>query len=390
MSIQALREERTAYVREYRNILDSTSGALSDEQRKRLDEIEQSISAVEDRIAREQRALELAAQQVAAERVQEAAQRSGREIFAKWLRNGDRGLTSEDWFQVRNAMSTTTPAEGGYTVDSEVASTLIEALKEYGGMREAATVIRTASGNPMSWPTTDNTAVLGEILAENAAASNADPSFGTKALPVYKYSSKVVTVPIELLQDTSIDMEGFIVRQLAERLGRITNLHFTTGSGTSQPTGLLTAADVGVTGAATNAVTYAELVDLEHSVDPAYRRNAKWMFADSTLKALKKLVDSQNRPLWLPGVAVREPDTFLGYQYVVNQDVPGLAANAKAIAFGDLSKYVIRDVMSITYYRFDDSAFAKSGQVGFLAFLRSGGNYMDVGGAVKLFKCAAA
>ncbi len=391
MSIQSLREERTAKAREYRNILDNNSGPLSDEVKTKLDELEAGITGIEDRITREQRVLDLEAEKVAVEAVAERTKTPTKDLFSKWLRNGDRGMTSDDWQAIRNTMSTTTPAEGGYTVATEVATYVMDAMKAFGGMRQVATILRTDQGNPMTWPTSDGTTEVGEILAENASATDLDVSFNTKNLPVYKYSSKVVTVPIELLQDSNVDIEAFVRARIAQRLGRITNTHFTTGDGSSKPTGIIAAASVGKTGASgqTTTVTYADLVDLEHSVDPAYRVNCKWMFHDSTLKALKKLLDTQNRPLWLPGISVKEPDTILGYTYQINQDVATMAASAKSIAFGDLSKYVIRDVMAMTYYRFDDSAYAKKGQVGFLAFLRSGGNFMDVGGAVKLYQNAA-
>ena len=391
MSIQSLREERTAKAREYRNILDNNSGPLSDEVKTKLDELEAGITGIEDRITREQRVLDLEAEKVAVEAVAERTKTPTKDLFSKWLRNGDRGMTSDDWQAIRNTMSTTTPAEGGYTVATEVATYVMDAMKAFGGMRQVATILRTDQGNPMTWPTSDGTTEVGEILAENASATDLDVSFNTKNLPVYKYSSKVVTVPIELLQDSNVDIEAFVRARIAQRLGRITNTHFTTGDGSSKPTGIIAAASVGKTGASgqTTTVTYADLVDLEHSVDPAYRVNCKWMFHDSTLKALKKVLDGENRPLWLPGIAVKEPDTILGYTYQINQDVASMAASAKSIAFGDFSKYVIRDVMAMTYYRFDDSAYAKKGQVGFLAFLRSGGNFMDVGGAVKLYQNAA-
>ena len=391
MSIQSLREERTAKAREYRNILDNNNGPLSDEVKTKLDELEAGITGIEDRITREQRVLDLEAEKVAVEAVAERTKTPTKDLFSKWLRNGDRGMTSDDWQTIRNTMSTTTSSEGGYTVATEVATYVMDAMKAFGGMRQVATILRTDQGNPMTWPTSDGTTEVGEILAENASATDLDVSFNTKNLPVYKYSSKVVTVPIELLQDSNVDIESFVRARISQRLGRITNTHFTTGDGSSKPTGLIAAASVGKTGASgqTTTVTYADLVDLEHSIDPAYRVNSKWMFNDGTLKALKKILDSQNRPLWLPGITVKEPDTILGYTYQINQDVAVMAASAKSIAFGDLSKYVIRDVMAMTYYRFDDSAYAKKGQVGFLAFLRSGGNFMDVGGAVKLYQNAA-
>jgi HK97 family phage major capsid protein len=395
MSIQNLREERTAKAREYRNTLDNNPGKLSEEVVAKLNELESDITNLDERLAREERIIQFAAEEVAVINAAEHVARKGSKegpsasaLLDKWMRGGDKAMSAEDWTQIRNTMSTTTDGQGGYTVAEEVASVVLDALKAFGGMRNVATVIRTAQGNPMSWPTSDGTSETGEILAENAAAADADPSFGTKALPVYKYSSKVVTVPIELLMDSSVDMEAFVRSRIAQRLGRITNTHFTVGDGSSKPTGIVAGASVGKTGATGQiaSVIYNDLVDLEHSVDPAYRVNGKWMFSDTVLKLIKKLLDSQNRPLWLPDVAGNAPATILGYGYQINQDVAVPAASAKSVVFGDLSKYVIRDVMSLTYHRFDDSAFAKKGQVGFLAFLRSGGNYMDVGGAVKVFQ----
>lgn len=395
MSIQSLREERTEKAREYRNLLDKNPGKLSEEITAQLDGLEKDITAIDDRISREEKVLAMTAEKLqqenAAEDVEKKGGKEARALFQKWLKGGDKALTAEDWTEIRNTMSTTTSSEGGYTVATELATSVLEALKAFGGMRAVATVIQTSQGNPMAWPTSDGTTETGEILAENTTASDADVSFGTKNLPVYKYSSKVVTVPIELLQDSNVDIEAFVRARIAQRLGRITNTHFTVGTGSSQPLGLIAAATVGKTAATGQVATIIsdDLVDLEHSVDPAYRVGAKWMFSDAMLKLLKKLKDTEGRPMWLPDVAGVAPASILGYNYQINQDVAVPAASAKTIAFGDLTKYVIRDVMALTYHRFEDSAYAKKGQVGFLAFMRSGGNYMDVGGAVKVFQQAA-
>ncbi|MCY1305329.1 phage major capsid protein, HK97 family [compost metagenome] len=162
------------------------------------------------------------------------------------------------------------------------------------------------------------------------------------------------------------------------------------GTGVGQPTGIVTAASVGANAATAAAITFDELIDLEHSVDPAYRQagRCRFMFHDSTLKAIKKLKDDQKRPLWLPGVAVREPDTVLGYAYTINQHVPVLASEAKAVLFGDFSKYLIRDVLAVSLFRLTDSKYTEKGQVGFLAFSRHDGNLIDVGGAVKALQQA--
>ena len=392
-----MREERAAKAREYRNILDNNSGPLSDEVKAKLDELEACITGIEDRIAREQRVLDLEAEKVAIEAVAERTKTSTKDLFSKWLRNGDRGMTSEDWQAIRNTMSTTTPAEGGYTVATEVATYVMDAMKAFGGMRQVATILRTDQGNPMTWPTSDGTTEVGEILAENASATDLDVSFNTKNLPVYKYSSKVVTVPIELLQDSNVDIEAFVRARIAQRLGRITNTHFTTGDGTSKPYGIVTGATLGKTGTTgqTATVIYDDLVDLEHSVNSAYRSmpGVAYMMADSSVKVIRKIKDGQARPIFVPGYEVGPPggapDRLMGRPIIVNDDVAAMAANAKSILFGAFKKYKIRRVMDLTMFRMTDSAFTLNGQVGFVAFQRMGGRLIDVGGAVKYYANSA-
>lgn len=319
-----------------------------------------------------------------------------RQLFAKWLKGGDKALTAQDWADIRATMSTTTGSEGGYTVQTDIAKTVADALKEYGGIRNVATVIQTEMGNPMSFPTSNGTSEVGELIPENTSANDLDPVFGTVALNVFKFSSKVIAVPIELLQDSSVDIEAFVLKRITDRLGRITNQLFTTGTGSSQPRGLVTASTVGKTGVTgqTTSITYDDLIDLVHSVDPAYRASGQcgFMLHDSTMREIRKLKDDTGRPVFLPGydgLAEAMPDTILGYPVTINQDMPVMAANAKSVLFGDMSRYYVRDVLQNTLHRFEDSAYAKLGQVGFLAWARSGGNLIDVGGAVKHYANSA-
>ncbi|MGQ3041106.1 MAG: phage major capsid protein [Brevundimonas sp.] len=406
MSIQALREQRAAKAKTLNELVDPSRQWNAEVDQPIYDAGLAEIDAIDAQIERINALNERAASDRTNEAVFYAAERHARDdgsqasaIFAKWLRGGDKALNAADWEIVRATMSTGTNTEGGYTVATEVASNVLDALKAFGGMRSVATVRPTASGNPMNWPTSDGTSEEGEIVDENASASDDDIDFGVKSLPVFKYSSKVVTVPVELLQDSSVDIEAFVRARLATRLGRITNKHFTIGTGSSQPNGVVTAAAVGVTAANSSsqvtAVTYDSLVDLQHSVDPAYREggNCRWMFNDSTLKAIRKIKDGSSRPIFVPGyengVPGGAPDTLLGAPITINQSVASMAASAKSILYGDFSHYVIRDVMDVTLQRYTDSAYAKKGQVGFLAWLRSGGNLVDVGGAVKVFVNAA-
>ena len=403
MTIQALRERRNGMAIEARKLLDDTKDQKwTPEHQTKYDTLTGEISDLDGRIEREQKVLDLAAEKHFSEPANKKGKRDTEDllseisIFDTWTRRGEKGFSAEQAAKFYNTMSTTTGSEGGYTVPSAVASSLIDSLKLFGGMRAVAELLNTAQGNPLSFPTTDGTAEVGEILAENAQATGADPVFGTVGLNVFKYSSKIIAVPIELLQDSSVDIEAFIRKRIIERIGRITNQHFTTGTGTGQPRGIVTAASsgkIGTTGQ-TLSVVYDDLVDLLESVDEAYQLGGKckFMFSQSLRKVLRKLKDTAGRPIWTPGyeagITAGAPDLLLGKEVALNNDMPVPAANAKSIIYGDMSKYIIRDAMQVNLMRFDDSVYASKGQVGFLAFMRSGGNLVDTG-AVKYYQHSA-
>jgi HK97 family phage major capsid protein len=398
-SIQAMRERRNALAKEARNLHENTPAASWDEKAQaQYDEKLDEIGRVDAAIKRENDILALDAARQTREMGIEVTDQPKNALLNKWLRGGDNALSAQEWQSVRNTMSVGTNSEGGYTVQTDVAAELIKGMKAYGGMRSVATVFHTSQGNPMNWPTCDDTSNTGELVAENAAAASQDAAFSTVGLNVYKFSSKVVTVPFELLQDSQINIDALVVDLLAERLGRVQNTYFTTGTGSSQPKGIVTAAASGKTGTTgqTSTVIYDDLVDLIHSIDPAYRQGGKlsWMMNDASVKVIRKIKDGQSRPIFVPGyetgVPGGAPDTLLGYDIVINQDVATMAANAKSILFGRLGNYRIRDVMSATLFRFTDSAYTKNGQVGFLAWMRAGGNLIDLSGAtVKYYANSA-
>ena len=402
MSIQALREQRGKIARELNELVEKPEWVEADDQPK-YDAMLAEIDAIDGRIARMQAAAEKLAEDTRTREVSEAAARighnsgdTGLKIWAKWLKGGDAALNQEDWAYVRNTMSTTTGSEGGFTVDTEVARFVVDALKAFGGMRSVSTVIATSGFGLLSFPTSNGTSEVGEIIAENQPATDLNISFGTVGLPAYKFSSKVVTVPFELLQDSNVDIEGFVRSRLVERLGRITNQMFTTGTGSAQPNGIVPAASIGVTAANStsqvSSVTYDSLVALQHSVDPAYRARAGWMFNDNTLSVIRRIKDGSQRPIFAPGYETGNPggapDRLLGAPITINQDMANMDASARSILWGDFSGYYIRDVMALEMFRFTDSAFTRNGQVGFLAWLRTGGNLVDAN-KVRVFVNAA-
>lgn len=403
MNIQDLRAKRNTVAAAARTLLDENKDGWNASLTEKYDALLAEIDDIDASIKRHTEYLDRVAKDNLDDQLDHAAGRAAhqagkpamKELYSRWLRGGDNAITAQEWADIRATMSTTTTTEGGYSVQSDVAATLIVALKAYGGVREVAEVIATSMGNALSFPTSDGTTETGELIAENTTATGADPVFGTVALNVYKFSSKVVAVPFELLQDSQIDIEAFINSRLVTRLGRVTNTYFTTGTGTAQPRGIVTGAGAGKVGTTgqTTTVIFDDLVDLVHSVDPAYRKAAGvgFMMNDSALKVIRKLKDSQNRPVFLPGDAgLSGPmaDTVMGYRVTINQDMAAMAANAKSILFGDMSKYMIRDVMAATAFRFTDSAYSKLGQVGFLYWMRSGGNLVDAN-AVKYYQNSA-
>jgi len=313
------------------------------------------------------------------ERQREACQRTGfnpavNSITLRMLPTGE-----------MRALTTATGSSGGYTISTGFVPRLERAMVAVSSVRSIATVIRTASGNALQFPTADDTSNTGAILAENTQiAASTDPTFSQVTLNAYTYTSKPVLVPIQLLQDTEVDLEAFIADALGVRIGRAQNAHYTTGDGSSKPNGIVVASTAGKTADSATAITFPELVDLEHSVDPVYRSapGVRYMFKDSTLQALKKLVDGSSRPLWQAGInstfANGAPDTINGYRYVINQDMPAMTAGLKSVLFGDLSKYLVRECTDIVLMRLNER-YADYHQVAFLAYMRSDGDLLDAG-----------
>lgn len=412
---------KLAQLREHRNAKAQEANALSNQypadQRmpsadaSKLDTILAEIEAIDSDIQRETRLATLAAEQTdnLLNRAREVATRDpsahsdNARALKAYFRGGLQGLDAEQLAahnsrvtpDIRAAMSTTTTTEGGFTVATEYNRTIEQAMKAYGGMLQAADIMNTGSGATMNFPTGDATGEVGAIVGQNTTVSRGDTTFGNVSMDVYKYTSNDIAIPWELIQDSFIDIEAYIQEILGMRLGRILNTHTTVGTGTGQPRGIITAASLGKTGTTgqTTTVTYDDLVDLEHSVDPAYRSlpGVGWMMNDSSLKVLRKLKDSQGRPIFVPGYEQGNPggapDRLLNRPIFINQDMAAMAANAKSIAFGAFKKYKIRRVMDLTIFRMTDSAFTRNGQVGFVAFQRMGGNLVDVSGSTV--KCYA-
>lgn len=300
--------------------------------------------------------------------------------------NDDRSMINEELKKLgiklaANSQSTT-DGSGGYTIPQGFQAELEKALKAYGGMYEVSRILRTSSGNPLDWPMVNDTANRAYQLSEAGNAETAAVKWtdATKAFAAYKWTSGLLRLSSELIQDSAFDMAAETISMLTERIGRGTNYGATLGTGSSQPEGVTVGANYGVSIATGGTPTYDNWVDLEHAVDPAYRSNGRYMFHDKTLKTLKKLKDSQNLPVWLQSMRDGEPSTVFGRPYTINQDMAYGATNSAKIAlFGDFKKFIIRQVADMRIIRLNER-FADTDEVGFVVFFRWDSKVLDAGG----------
>lgn len=383
MNLAEMQEQRGRLVTQAREALDeiksNTDKARSAELEQRHDAIMADFDKIEKQIDREER-------QVAREKDEEerrakhrpnmgAGEAGGqeqreapeyRDAFVALARAGfdPQELSAEqravlkqgivDKIEGRAQTAGTTTA-GGYTVPTDLAATVDKTMKAWGPMydEDICTVLNTTSGNPIDFPTVDDTGVPVAQHAEAADMTDdggSDATFGKMSLSAFAYDTEWIRISMELLQDSAINVETFIGELLGERLARRVNVELTTGDGAGDPNGIVTASGLGKTAASATAFTSDEIIDLQHSVDPAYRGSpkARFMFHDLVFAAIRKLKDGQGNYLWQMGdVRTGAPGTLSGQPYSVNQAMASaFTTGQKLILFGDFSKYLVRKVGS--------------------------------------------
>ncbi len=289
--------------------------------------------------------------------------------------------------------TTASPSGGGYTVPTELSNEIILSMKAWGPMydEDICTVMNTGSGNPIDLPTVDDTAAETAKHTEGGPVTDDggnDAAFGKKTLNAFAYDTEWVKFSWELAQDSVFNFETLLGGLLGQRLGRRANTELTVGDGNGDPNGIVTASSLGKTAAATAAITWDEIIDLEHSVDPAYRQSPKvrYMFNDTTLSACRKLKDGNGNYLWQGGnVQQGVPASFNGRKYSINQAMDSLGAGKKVMLFGDFGKYFVRKVGGIVLFVARER-FAPD--IGLLGLIRLDGELGDTA-AVKHLVTAA-
>jgi HK97 family phage major capsid protein len=316
--------------------------------------------------------------------------------FTGYLRGGMENLSPEyralmatKVKRFENAQTSTTGSSGGFLVPQDFSKKLEEAMKFYGGILGNVASFQTETGNPFPWPTSNDTSNVGRVIGQNVQVTTTDLTFSNVTFGSFIFSSDSVLVPLALIQDSYFDIDSFVARKLGERIGRALNNKLTVGVGTTEPKGIVpSAVSAGLIYTAPNgsttSIAFDDLTELEHTVDPAYRDGAKYMFNDAVLKSLKKLKDSANRPIWQPAQMAGQyqgaPATINDHPYVINNDMATMAAGAASVLFGDMSAYKVRRVAgeNVTVLRLVER-YADFLQVGYIGFLRADGGLVDAG-----------
>ncbi len=295
-----------------------------------------------------------------------------------------------------NRAQTTSNSAGGYTVPTEVFGVITKSMAMWGPMYDPGVTseLVTSGGGAITMPTVNDT-------SNSAAASGGegvtltddggvDATFGAKTLNAYAFDTEWLRVSKELTDDSIFNMETLLGELLGERLGRTANTQLTTGTGSSAPNGVVTASSAGKTAASATAFTADEIIDLLHSVDPAYRQSprAAFMMHDAVLAVVRKLKDGDGNYLWQMGnVQQGVPASLLGYKLYVNQAMDSsVNASSKLVLFGDFGKYYVRKVGAPLIGAIQDKDFWPG--FGIAGYIRFDGELSDTA-AIKHLVTAA-
>lgn len=283
-----------------------------------------------------------------------------------------------------------TKGSTGAPVPTSFYDQVILLARTVGPMLETSTILNTAGGENLQIPSVSAYSSA-SITAEGSAISESDPTMNSfVTLGAYKYGF-LVQVSRELVEDSGVDLLGFVAENVGQGIGYAVNTGLTTGTGTTQPFGLVTQAAAGVTGATGVAGAFSadNLIDLVYSVDTIARRRpgAGFMMNAASIGAVRKLKDTAGNYIFQPALSADQRDLILGYPVFENPAVASTGTGAKSVLFGDLKSYFVRQVGGIRLDRSDDFAF-NTDLITFRATMRIDGNLPQTS-HVKRFTGAA-
>ena len=382
--LKALKEKRASIYTSIDELRQATDGReMTAEEQQRWDTMLSDYDKADKAVEAEERFMDIQrkqAEQEVARRDSLLGQTVGEEYrraFGDYLLNGASGISSESRATIEQRAGIA-GLSGGLIIPKTLASEIEVALKAYGGMFEAATILNTSHGGDLILPTVNDTSAKATIVSEYDQSTKRAPSFGSVVLKAYTYRTPIIPVSQELIQDSAFDLDALLSRLLADSFSRGVNEDLTTGNGTGKPTGIVTAATACTTQAAAASIKLDDIIDLIKSVNSAYARNGKFMFTRNTLWELAKIKDQTGRYIWQDSTREGTPATLFGKQYVLNDDMADIGAGNASVLFGDLTKYNIRLVQSFRVIRLNE-LLAEYLSIGLFGFARVDGNLLDAG-----------
>lgn len=382
--LKALKEKRASIYTSIDELRQATDGReMTAEEQQRWDTMLSDYDKADKAVEAEERFMDIQrkqAEQEVAGRDSLLGQTVGEEYrraFGDYLLNGASGISSESRATIEQRAGIA-GLSGGLIIPKTLASEIEVALKAYGGMFEAATILNTSHGGDLILPTVNDTSAKATIVSEYDQSTKRAPSFGSVVLKAYTYRTPIIPVSQELIQDSAFDLDALLSRLLADSFSRGVNEDLTTGNGTGKPTGIVTAATACTTQAAAASIKLDDIIDLIKSVNSAYARNGKFMFNRNTLWELAKIKDQTGRYIWQDSTREGTPATLFGKQYVLNDDMADIGAGNASVLFGDLTKYNIRLVQSFRVIRLNE-LLAEYLSIGLFGFARVDGNLLDAG-----------
>lgn len=358
----------------------TTERVMTGEERAAWDKLNNDYDAIDQRIKDEESFVEKEKRQI--EQAANTENRGGKEphaeeraAFVEYLRSGDR--TKLDATQSRAADS----LDGltGAVITPTLLHNEIEiALKSFGGMTEAGTIMYTANGNKLVMPTINDTASRAKIVKMYEKNPRDKPQFDSIEIGAYTYRTDNVPLSLELLQDSQFNLEQVVGALMGTSFARGLNEDLTTGDGVEMPKGIVTSATAIDSQAAANSIKLDDMIALMAAVDSAYGNNGKFMLNRQTLFALRALKGTDGRFIWNESVAQGFAPTIFGKDYITNDHMPNIGAGNASVLFGDLSKYRIRMVRNFSVVRLNE-ILAEYLAIGLMGFARADGVLMDAG-----------
>lgn len=360
--------------------------SLNAEEKSKFDAMEADARSIKEQIDTLERASELKKELAANAEARQAAPKATRKgAFEKYLRNGMSALNNEERSMMAELRGTSTQVVGtdslgGYIVPQDFSDALDIATEFTGEVERLAKKLNTAGGALLDYPTVNDTATDANLTSEAAAVTVQDVTFGNAQLSAYNYASQV-RVSMQLLQDNAFDLNAFLAEAMGERIARATNAAFTTGTGSSQPQGIVTGSSLGVTAASATAIAADDLLNLIHSIDPSYRNKPTFglMAHDNVISAIRALGigSSNDYPIFQPSMVAGQPDKLFGYNVYYNNDMQSsIATGTKTVIAADFSKYVVRSAGGVQIVRLSER-YMDELEVGFVSFARKDALVLD-------------